>query len=264
MFLIAMESVVVDKDNWDQDYRNSFDVVFTWDANLPDNRNCKPRLERFYWPNKINDYSNYPGFEDRKKLCVMVAGNKWKPHPNELYSERVRAIKWFSRNHPEDFDLYGPDWELGPVKKMRRIMQNGVRYLSGKPLRFFSWGRLPCYRGHVASKKDLFKNYRFCLCYENAKDIPGYITEKIFDCFLGGVVPVYLGWSGISSLVPKETFIDRRHFSDYREIYSFLKNIGPEDYNRYLLEAEGFLKSDRAVKFDGWSFVETVLRGIGD
>jgi hypothetical protein len=29
----------------------------------------------------------------------------------ELYSKRVEAIKWFEKNHPEDFDFYGIGWD---------------------------------------------------------------------------------------------------------------------------------------------------------
>jgi hypothetical protein len=32
-------------------------------------------------------------------------------HPLELYSKRVEAIKWFEKNHPEDFDFYGIGWD---------------------------------------------------------------------------------------------------------------------------------------------------------
>jgi len=40
----------------------------------------------------------------------MIAGNKRSSHPLELYSERLRAIEWFEKEHPADFDLYGIGW----------------------------------------------------------------------------------------------------------------------------------------------------------
>ena len=68
------------------------------------------------------------------------------------------------------------------------------------------------YRGSVLVKKDVIRRYRFCICYENAHGLPGYITEKIFDCLVAGVVPVYLGWDGIRDYVPEDTFIDKKPF----------------------------------------------------
>lgn len=32
-------------------------------------------------------------------------------------------------------------------------------------------------------------------CFENVRDLPGYITEKIFDCFFAEYIPIY--WGGI-------------------------------------------------------------------
>ena len=52
------------------------------------------------------------------------------------------------------------------------------------------------------------KNISFAICYENARDIPGYITEKIFDCFFAGCVPIYWGGApNVTDHIPANTFI---------------------------------------------------------
>ncbi|KAB7887432.1 hypothetical protein GBG19_10625 [Poseidonibacter ostreae] len=68
------------------------------------------------------------------------------------------------------------------------------------------------------------------MCYENARDIPGYITEKIFDSFFAGCVPVYLGADNITEHIPKECFIDKREFDTYEKLYKYLKNMSDEEY----------------------------------
>jgi hypothetical protein len=60
------------------------------------------------------------------------------------------------------------------------------------------------------------EKYKFSICYENARDTPGYITEKIFDCFFAGCVPIYWGANNITDHIPKECFIDKRDFEDYK------------------------------------------------
>lgn len=70
----------------------------------------------------------------------------------------------------------------------------------------------------------VLKNDQFCVCYENTKDVRGYVSEKIFDCFKAGVVPVYLGASNICEYVPKSSFVDRRDFASDQEVYDFLKS----------------------------------------
>ena len=41
----------------------------------------------------------------------MIACNKWSPHPDELYTERKKVIRFFEEHHPETFDLYGETGE---------------------------------------------------------------------------------------------------------------------------------------------------------
>jgi len=44
----------------------------------------------------------------------------------------------------------------------------------------------------VPDKLSVFKRYRFVLCFEN--DLyPGYVTEKPFDAWVAGSVPLYRG-----------------------------------------------------------------------
>lgn len=41
----------------------------------------------------------------------------------------------------------------------------------------------------VATKAEVLREYRFCICFEN--DVyPGYVTEKVFDAWAGGCIPV--------------------------------------------------------------------------
>jgi len=262
-FLLALESEVVDRRNWDTSRHRLFDVVFTWNPELISSRTAKPEYVRFYWPNDLSGNPVAVPFGERDNLCVMMAGNKWKPHPKELYSERIRAINWFRKNHPDQFDLYGYGWDIAPALKVKRLLQNGLLFLQGGALRYFSWRRSPCYKGVAASKKKVLERYKFCLCYENARDIPSYITEKIFDCFMAGVVPIYLGWGGADTLIPPGTFIDKRKFSTYDELFRYISCMGPEEHKAFLDAAADFVKSPEARKFDADSFADILAEGMG-
>src|SRR5438445_11355992 len=97
----------------------------------------------------------------------MFVGNKTSSHPDELYSERLATIRFLDARAPWNFDLYGPDWSSDR----------------------------PAYRGFADNKIAFMKYYKFPIVYENMKNIQGYITEKIFDAFSAGCVPVYWGAS---------------------------------------------------------------------
>lgn len=118
----------------------------------------------------------------------------------------------------------------------------------------------PSYKGAIKSKREILQKYKFAICYENVRDIPGYITEKIFDCFFAGCVPVYWGAPNITDHIPADTFIDRRAFKSYEELYNYLKNMSDEDYIDYLDAIKNFIKSDKIYPFSAKCFAKTLIK----
>lgn len=261
LFLIVFESELVQPDNWTMETLRLYDTVFTWGKQEKMAAGEGLRIVRFFWPNPLDLAEKHLSFTERKKLTIMIAANKWKRRPNELYTERFRAILWFMKNHPEDFDLYGHDWDISPGKRLVEYVRNWYRSMKGNQIRPIQISSV--YRGTTRVKKDVLRNYRFCICYENAENFPGYITEKIFDCFIAGVVPVYLGWTGAGEIIPEDTFIDKRQFPDYESLYSRLVSMKEEEYSSYLSSAARFLSSEAGRRFDASSFVEILIKGMG-
>ena len=46
--------------------------------------------------------------------------------------------------------------------------------------------------GNVDDKIEWLKYYKFNICFENGS-YPGYLTEKLFDAFMSGCIPIYWG-----------------------------------------------------------------------
>ena len=60
----------------------------------------------------------------------------------------------------------------------------------------------PLARRPLPSKASVLRQYRFALVFEN--DVyPGYVTEKAFDAWHCGAIPLYWGWDSAGSLNPK-------------------------------------------------------------
>ena len=47
------------------------------------------------------------------------------------------------------------------------------------------------WKGKVSNKANCINDYKFVFVFENTELINGYITEKIFDVFYGGSIPIY-------------------------------------------------------------------------
>ena len=254
IYMILIESKVVRQDNWNIENHRYFKKIFTWNDTLIDNK----KYFKINYSHKIPKELNF-NLSEKKKLCVMVNSNKFFSHPLELYTERIRAINWFEKNHPDDFDLYGFGWDKHNFSSRSFRKLNRFNFLC-KLLR----PRYKTYKGSVKSKKETISKYKFAICYENARDIPGYITEKIFNCFFSGCVPIYLGAPNVTDYIPQETFIDKRNFKTYEEIYSYIKNMPDTEYIDYLNAIKNFVLSDRIYPFSAECFVETLVREIID
>src|SRR5581483_7157284 len=122
--------------------------------------------------------------------------------------------------------------------------------------------RYPFLRGVANPKIPLLKKYRFNLCLENVKDVPGYITEKIFDCFFAGCVPVYLGANNVLEYIPKRCFIDLRDFQDMESVYDFMTRMDDETYRGYLKNIREFLGSPQAEQFTASHFAKVVSDSV--
>ncbi len=175
-----------------------------------------------------------------KRFMATVAGAKDSGNKNELYSERVKAIKFFAEK-PTGFDLYGVGWDKCTDKSLINV-----------------------YRGLVDNKTSILQKYKFTLCFENTKGVNGYITEKIFDCFAAGTVPIYYGAPNIGEYIPVECFIDYREFSDYEDMYAYLLKMTECEYQEYLSAAKKFVRSDRYKDITAYGYVKTLLSAVSE
>ena len=244
-YLILVESQLIRPDNYNFEKHNFFSKIFTWHNHLVDNKKYFEWNCSFFLPKNINK-----DLSKKEKLCVLIAGNKSVNHPLELYSKRVEAIRWFEKMHIKDFDLYGEGWEKFRFKGSIFKGLNRIPYL---PQLFskLTNQKYPSYRGVVDNKKKVMEKYKFSICYENAKDLPGYITEKLFDSFSAGCVPIYWGAKDILSYIPRDCFIDKRDFDSYEKLYEFIRNISDEKYINYLINIEKYLCSNNSFLFSG-------------
>jgi hypothetical protein len=146
----------------------------------------------------------------------------------------------------------------GAIQKLQRTF-TGYRH------RFFPDPRLVAarrvYRGFAATKAEVLGRYKFALCFENSI-LKGWVTEKLFDCFFAGTVPVYWGAPDIEECVPPDCFIDMRRFKDYVDLKKYLKSLTGPDIAAYKESAREFLESVRFQPFTKAAFAELFTRMI--
>ena len=232
LVLFMWEPKTVLNNMYQPDVLACFSKVYTWDDSLVDGKT----FFKFHYPVLVPMMDPVPSFEE-KKLCTLISSNLKSSVENELYSERERAIRYFEEVSEEGFEFYGRRWDPSQFKS---------------------------YKGEVEDKFGTMKNYRFAICYENTRGTPGYVTEKIFDCFGASVVPIYWGASNVEEFIPKECFIDRRDFDSMEELHLFLRRMPKATYEKYIAHIRAFLQSDAANKFTYQDLSHTFYQSISD
>jgi hypothetical protein len=227
-------------------------------------------LHHFRWPQSFDDVHEEIWKRDERKFLVMINANKLpRVHWQELYTERLRAVEFFSQTG--EIDLFGKGWN----EPSMRVGQTWVPWSLKWPWLGVrrSWDRLRpapllaaarrVYKGPAVSKAAVLGQYDFALCFENCI-LRGWITEKLFDCFFAGTVPVYWGPPEIADVVPPECFIDMRRFSDYVDLRTFLRSLGPVAIARYRQSAREFLRSRQFHPFSREAFTMHFARIVAE
>ena len=246
--------------------QKQFKRIMSWsDADaLLQFTHSRVEVEHFCWPQSYDAvHEEIWSQRDRKFLLMMNANKLPRLYVDELYTARLRAVEYFQRFG--DIDLYGRNWDRMPVRvgktrtpaTIRRIgewMSEVRQQIYPDPLYVAA---AKAWRGSAKSKSKTVAQYRFALCFENSV-LKGWMTEKLFDCFFAGTVPIYWGAPDVLDWVPAECFIDMRNFKDFGELRSYLLALAPADEQRYRDAARNYLASDQFTPFRIGTFVDLV------
>lgn len=223
-------------------------------------------VERYVWPQPLDGIHEAAWSREDRGFLTMINANKLpRLYRDELYTKRLEAVAFFHRHG--EIDLYGKGWGRAPMRVGKSWVPWTIRRYQD---RLWEWRqrRFPdpvyaavaaAWKGTVDSKADTLSRYRFSLCFENMV-LPGWITEKIFDCLAAGSIPVYWGAPEIRDVIPPECFVDMREFRDYAELRRFLQGLSPDEVRRYREAGRDFMQSDRLDRFRPGAFVDLVRR----
>jgi glycosyltransferase involved in cell wall biosynthesis len=222
-----------------------FRSVYSWadTQTLSKYATGKFSVSPFRVPSPFSDVTDrYWSRTDRHGVLFVCSNRRGVPMEGDLFDDRIRAIEHFSE--AGDFDLWGRGWDN----------QSGLSPDAAAAVRK-SW------RGPLADKYEAYSRAQFVVCFEN-QILPGYITEKIFDCFRAGAVPLYLGAPDVNDWVPSDCFVDVRKFASFEELSEFMAALTSEEITRYRVAARDFFKSEAFRPFSAEMFAERFLRDV--
>jgi hypothetical protein len=111
----------------------------------------------------------------------------------------------------------------------------------------FSWfSTITNYRGAPDSKPELLENYLYSLIIENDCS---YISEKLFDSFFSGTIPIYVGLDVSKTYIPTDLII--RADRSIRSIKKAISVASRVNYAEWLLKLETWINLRETENF--WS-----------
>lgn len=218
---IAIESPIIENFHYQNNLlllEQFFDSIFTYNMDLLSNSMFKP----LFYSYKINpeDLSDI-NLSSPKHLLTQIASNLYSPHVDELYGIRKKINEEMSLLLGSEYHYYGKNWDGSDLS----------------------------YCGVADNKIETLSKYKFNFCIENCLSDNWYLSEKILDSFLANSVPIYLGTSKVSELIPEGCFIDLRLFDSIEDVYLYIRSINDHKYNEYIDCINKFLKSDNSKIF---------------
>lgn len=228
---------------------NSIDYVLSWYS--PYAKIFKERFRQIHFTfatERVVDNSN------TSKKIINISSNKFSLHNDELYTLKRKWIFDFNTFFPDSFDLYGYGWNIH-VFDGHNPLKNLLNRLNFR-FKFFTQS-LKVYKGVVKRKRDVYLKYTFSFIIENVSQ-KYWITEKIFDSFINGVIPIYLGCSNIADYIPSNCYISLSNFNNIEALMNYIDNMPMQDISLFRKNIKEYLSSDKAVPFTNDSFVESL------
>jgi len=240
--LFCFESPIINPFNHFQINKLLFRKIYSWDDKRIDGKNYLkfwiPQLDEGRIMKKVS-------FKDKKFLTMVFAKKSslfplrlLSPYKTDLYKKRLEIINYFENKNFKNVHLYGWGWaKANPFKLFEKL---------------FGFKRYGVYKGELDDKIQKISQYKFCFAVENA-EAPGYITEKIFDCFKAGSVPIYYGAPNVGEHIPSNSYIDLRNYENYEDLLDYINSISENEYEKYQKAGKEFLdnKETRKTWFEG-------------
>lgn len=116
----------------------------------------------------------------------------------------------------------------------------------------------------VPDKIEFMRPYKFCIAYENSS-FPGYVTEKIMDCFYANCIPIYWGSPSVSRDFNPRRILNGLDFKSDNELIDRIKFLNEnEEAYRDFIDQPIFVNNQLTEYFNGERlrlFFEKIFNG---
>ncbi len=203
------------------------------------------------WPQAWRTLANNPRKMDR---VVLINADKWSFISGHCYWLRAALV-----TSDAPIDVFGHGWGRGAsVRFAHRIFEllrtlaagefptfKGLRFLIAKP---------KFYKGLVEDKISEMSKYKVALVIENSLEL---MTEKLFDAWFAGCIPVYVGPDIKRFGLPEDLVVwSEPNIASIKKAIAYALGL---DTSKFEDSLSAFLKSPEASKWKSHAALNAVL-----
>jgi hypothetical protein len=244
------------------------------DNNFSDNKlNILLCVENcYYWKHYLhyNKYSNY----NNDKIQIYLYNHIDKIERSDTYIS-IPVIYLQMNYLKKYYDIIKPSIQTEFEKKKNCLIATSINNIDKKNISnilhclFNKCDFISDKKDLVGSKScyndiellNLFNEYKYVFVAENSV-IDGYITEKIFNCYLARTIPIYFGSKKITKYFNEDTFININDYNNIPNIIDKIKKINNQENYDKIINSEIINKNydDENYKFILNNFIKNNLK----
>jgi hypothetical protein len=200
-----------------------------------------------YWRDRTWNRKQLRGYGDLARILRQGIRKAFSPAYRsgrgfQLHDRRLDLLVCLAQR--QEIDVFGPGWDN--LDNLPSHWEEKLRRISG------------VFRGPCDRKRVTVRRYRFGIAYENTA-WPGYVTEKIVDCFVAGIVPVYLGAPDIAEHVPADSFLDAMRYPSPVDLADRMRSMPAAEAMAMIAAGREYLKSPEGERHSFEGFADWIV-----
>jgi hypothetical protein len=189
-------------------------------------------------------------YENKIPKAILVNANKISLMKNNNYGFRKRSARKL-----KFIDLYGYGWDLSLIDRLKILVieiGNSIKNYRFINLRsVYDWiTAVPKSNGPIKDKNEVMKRYKFSLIIENQDT---YLSEKIFDSFFSGCIPIYIGPNLENYPIPKGLYIQSK--KEIKSVEESFQAVNELDYEKWFQLLTAWLTDSKTIQYWGEDYV---------
>lgn len=191
------------------------------------------------WPQPSLKLADVQEMGERiKNEFPIINANKISLVPGELYSLRRHLAK-----QVPGAILFGHGWGSSLRNRLGPLLVAGFTALLARKFSFSAmkhwFCEYPNWRGPTDDKQVTLSQYRTALVIENSRE---FLSEKLFDAWVAGCIPVYVGLEDLGSLgLPRQLVVEAE--PNLPDVLSALERAASIDYASFIKDVKQWLGS---------------------